>query len=84
MSQTTDSQVADQSQAEGEKDDGKEDEDEDEDVDDSLKPNWSKFEDGAAIMEVDVESVEPQFNYTCKLSLFIHIYICFNDIYTLD
>ena len=29
-------------------------------------PRWTKFEDGAAIMLVDVESKEPNYTYTCK------------------
>ena len=41
-------------------------------------PRWTKFEDGAAIMQVDVESKEPDYSYTCKyISIYIH------NIYTL-
>jgi hypothetical protein len=29
-------------------------------------PRWTKFEDGAAVMQVDVESKEPDYSYTCK------------------
>ncbi len=29
-------------------------------------PRWTKFEDEAAIMKVDVESKEPEYAYTCK------------------
>ena len=42
-------------------------------------PRWTKFEDGAAIMQVDVESKEPDYSYTCKyISIYIHaIYTLF-------